>query len=148
MTMRLRPVSALVAQLSQLLLLIYLAQLVHADTSITTTTLLSTTTVLTKTVTITTHGHTIKTLTTATSTERISPRPTESMSWGSGNGNYSRTALREQALNSTNYFRKQYEAKPLTWDAQLAQYGQRHAEKCIWEHSVCCLLSQHIKSQH
>ena len=147
MTMRLRAVSAPAAQLVQFLLLIYLTFPVQAETSTTTTTLFSTTTVLTKTVTITTHGRTIETLTTATSTEGISPtfttiRPTETMSWGSGHGNYSLTALREQALNSTNYFRKQYEAKSLTWDARLAQYGQRHAEKCIWEHSVCSPLEQ------
>lgn len=69
------------------------------------------------------------------------------MAWGQGSGNYSRTALREQALNSTNFFRKQYEAKPLNWDARLAQYGQQHAEKCIWEHSVCFVLLT-IRTQH
>ncbi len=135
--MRLRPGSALAAHFVQLLLLISLIPSAHAGSSTTTTTLWSTTTVLTETITITTHGRTIERLTFATSTEVILPQPTATMSWGSGSGNYSRTALREQSLNSTNYFRKQYEAQPLTWDPTLAAYGQQHAEKCIWEHSVC-----------
>jgi uncharacterized protein YkwD len=137
MTMRLLSFSALAARLIQVLLLLNcLSRYVSAaDTSTTTTTLFSTIAVTTETITISTHGRTIVTQTTETL-----PVPTQTMAWGSGTGNYSSTALRAQALNSTNFFRKQYEANALTWDGGLAQYGQRHAEKCIWEHSVSCSI--------
>lgn len=131
-TMRLFAVSALSARLFHLVFFITcFTQHVNAETRTTTRTLFSTTAVTTETITISMHGKTIVTLT----TEGL-PSPTEAMAWGSGSGNYSRTQLNEQSLNSTNFFRKQFEAKPLIWDATLAQYGQRYAEKCIWEHSV------------
>ena len=141
MTMRLLSFSGLGAQLIQVLLFIngFFCRAYAADTSTTTTTLFSTTAIKTETITISTHGRTIVTQT----TEAV-PVPTQTMAWGSGAGNYSRTALRAQGLNSTNFFRKQYEANALAWDGRLAQYGQRHAEECIWEHSV----SPHISVFH
>lgn len=50
-------------------------------------------------------------------------------------GPYSPVKLQSSALNSTNYFRSQFLAKPLKWDSTLAAFAQQHAEKCLWEHS-------------
>lgn len=58
------------------------------------------------------------------------------MSLGSGHGSYGGTEFKSAVLNSTNYFRAQHQAKPLTWNNTLAEYAQHHARQCIWEHSV------------
>lgn len=107
------------------------------DLSTTTTTVRSTTTLLTLTTTITSGQTTYATteLLTPTTTIEI-PGATPSMAMGSGQGVYGGQRFEEAVLNSTNVFRQEHQASPLTWDNGLAVFGQRHAEKCIWEHSV------------
>ena len=109
----------------------------------TVTTLTSTTTVWTSTVTLAPHPTTHDTRTTTTSikkagdTTTVVVAPSATMSGGGRDpGDHSGSDLRSQVLNSTNYFRAHYEAKPLSWDPTLAQYAQRYTEGCIWEHSV------------
>lgn len=53
-----------------------------------------------------------------------------------GGGPYSSSDLRASVLNSTNHYRSQFLAKPLSWDSTLAAYAHSHAQNCIWEHSV------------
>ncbi|KAI2793346.1 hypothetical protein POX_b03400 [Penicillium oxalicum] len=38
-------------------------------------------------------------------------------------------------LRVTNDFRKLHEAKPLTWNDELAEYSRKWAEGCLWKHS-------------
>ena len=122
--------------------ILLLARIVFADpTTTTTTTVRSTNTGLTSTVTIYgDHGKTHESLGRARATQGIdkSPKmsPSNAKSWGEGHGDYSTSSLESSSINSTNVFRKMYQAVDLHWDPKLARYAQRHAEKCIWEHSV------------
>ncbi|KXL48636.1 hypothetical protein M433DRAFT_30432, partial [Acidomyces richmondensis BFW] len=38
-------------------------------------------------------------------------------------------------LNSTNYYRAQYQANALTWDSKLAEYAQNYSHQCVFLHS-------------
>ena len=133
MTMRCFSLCALRLHFLLITLVAYIGNTPFGETTTTTKTLTSTTTVLTSTVTVTTGGTTYKTLTTATSIETI-PKP--SMAIGSGSGSWRGLEFRSGVLDSTNYFRTQYQAHALSWDSTLADYAQEHAEKCIWRHSV------------
>lgn len=66
---------------------------------------------------------------------------------GSGNGVYSGTQFQDAVLNSTNLYRKAYQAEPVTWDDSLASYAQNYAEKCVWEHSVSTFPQTHSQLQ-
>jgi uncharacterized protein YkwD len=119
------------------LVLISAGSVVADEDSTTTTTLTSTQTVQTLTTTITNGQTTFATTEHLTpGTTIVIPGATPTMSYGSGHGSYSGTAFKSAVLNSTNYWRAQHQAKPLTWNDKLAEFAQNHAQKCIWEHSV------------
>ncbi|CAK4029313.1 DNA mismatch repair msh3 [Lecanosticta acicola] len=44
-------------------------------------------------------------------------------------------SLDAQVLNSTNYYRRNFLASPLTWNDTLASYATKWAKGCIWKHS-------------
>jgi Cysteine-rich secretory protein family len=46
------------------------------------------------------------------------------------------TEFEQDVLNTTNYYRHQYNASDLVWNDTLATYGQQWAEPCNWKHSV------------
>lgn len=129
---------------AHLLFLLIIGCNANAQLTTTTTTSTSTATFWTSTVTVTTHAthakpdpHFTKTTLTETIPTGTTSQPSATMSGsGSGSSAYSGSELRSQVLNSTNYFRSQYEARALNWDPQLARYAQRYVDKCIWEHSV------------
>ncbi|EME79984.1 uncharacterized protein MYCFIDRAFT_18029, partial [Pseudocercospora fijiensis CIRAD86] len=45
------------------------------------------------------------------------------------------SSFQNEVLNSTNWYRAQHEAAPLTWNSTLASYAQDYAKNCIWKHS-------------
>ncbi|EMC91508.1 hypothetical protein BAUCODRAFT_39691 [Baudoinia panamericana UAMH 10762] len=89
-----------------------------------TSTLTTTVTTMTSTITLGTPGHKSTTTETATSTVTLVPAPSTSAS------------LATEALSSTNYYRAQHQARPLSWNTTLASYAQNYAEACVWAHSV------------
>ena len=120
----------------------WLAQSAAAASSTTTTTITSITTVLTTTVTVTAGGNLTVVPTAVTFTEQIIGSSTtivggpQATAWMAGNASWSGEAFQNQVLNSTNYFRAQHGASPLTWNTTLATYAQDYAQKCQWQHSV------------
>jgi uncharacterized protein YkwD len=125
--------------LAAVYLLIISAGLAWAQDDLTTTTrtLTSTQTVLTLTTTISSGEPTvIVTTDTLPDTTIKLPGAVPTMPIGSGNGKYGGNEFKNAVINTTNYWRAQHQAKPLSWDSTLAEFAQRHAEKCIWEHSV------------
>lgn len=131
MTMR-RPFPGYALAAWYLYLVLLASGSAEADhTSTTTSTITTTSAVLTLTTTI------AGAQATYTTTEHSTASAISTMAIGSGHGSYSGDAFKNAVLNSTNLFREQHQAKPLSWSDGLAAFGQNHAEKCIWEHSVC-----------
>lgn len=118
--------------------LLSFTHLATADLSHVIVTLTSTTTIRTSTTTVTQSGRTHTTWTTVTpkTTSGRTPAASAAPMAGGGHSSYAGSVFESAVLNSTNFFRKQYLAEPVTWDAELARYAQRHAHECIWEHSV------------
>lgn len=120
----------------------------EANDSTTTSTVLSTTIVTTSTTTITLGQSTfvstteipITSLTTIPTAETTTGMASGSNA-GSGNGVYSGNQFQEAVLNSTNFYRKAYQAEPVTWDDKLASFAQNYAQECVWEHSVRTFLA-------
>lgn len=115
---------------------LYAVQTTSASDSTTTSTVTLSTIVTTSTTTITLGQSTFaSTAIVPVTTVPEGAQPT-GMSYGSGNGIYSGEQFRDAVLNSTNLYRRAYQAEPLTWDDTLASYAQDYAENCVWEHSV------------
>ena len=62
----------------------------------------------------------------------------------SGNGGWvedspayaTEATFKAQILNGTNTYRQMYQAQPLEWDDTLAEFGNTHASKCLFDHTV------------
>lgn len=65
--------------------------------------------------------------------------PTQPSASTMPHGIYSGADFSSAVLNSTNFFRARFLASPVQWDATLAQFAHKHAQGCLWEHSVCIL---------
>lgn len=50
-------------------------------------------------------------------------------------------ALQALLLNSTNAWRAQFQAAPLSWDFNLEAMANDTARLCAWEHTVCILAA-------
>lgn len=104
-----------------------------------TSTVTSSTIVTTRTTTVTLGTSTFASTDTITTTS-IPGATTAGMSSGSnagsGNGVYGGSQFVDAVLNSTNLYRKAYQAEPLEWDDTLARYAQNYAGECVWQHSV------------
>ena len=115
----------------------------EANDSTITSTLLSTTIITTSTTTITL-GQSTFASTTEVEVTSVTTIPTAAATAdmssggnaGSGNGVYSGDQFQEAVLSSTNFYRKAYQAQPVTWDDELASFAQDYAQECVWEHSV------------
>ena len=125
---------------------LYAVQRVYASDSTITSTITSSTIVTTSTTTITLGQSTFASTTQIPVTTIPSAAATTGMASGSnagsGNGVYAGNQFQDAVLNSTNFYRKAYQAQPVTWNDTLAQYAQNYAENCEWEHSVSLLNSK------
>lgn len=119
---------------------LYAIQTTYAASSTTTSTILSTTIVSTSTTTITLGTSTFGSTTTLSSAGTAQATLVMSSSSGTGSGNgsgiYAGQSFEDAVLNSTNFYRKAYQAQPVTWNDGLASYAQDYAQGCVWEHSV------------
>ncbi|KAK6431696.1 hypothetical protein LTR95_012143 [Oleoguttula sp. CCFEE 5521] len=123
------------------------SQLAHAESD--STVVITSTAVRTIWVVITSNSNTITTYSTATlvdgSTLGISTLIGSTVTGAatsfptapamSGDMSWQGQAFQDAVLNSTNYFRAQHLANPVTWSDKLAEYAGTHAEKCVFEHS-------------
>lgn len=50
--------------------------------------------------------------------------------------NMSKSSFQDEVLNSTNYYRKQFQVEPVTWNDTLADFADDYVKGCIWKHSV------------
>lgn len=126
---------------------------VGATSSASTTTIYSTTTVATTTTTVTLLSNpqfsfvptTQEVLSTEAMTSVVPVSETSSMassgtatmtaSASSSSAAASGNPFQAEVLNSTNYYRAQYQADPVVWNDTLADYATKWAKGCIWKHS-------------
>ncbi len=94
------------------------------------------TTTITRTVALRTLTTTLAA--TGAPTHQIAAALQQSSSMPSGRGDYTGSELQSAVLNSTNYYRKIFQAQPLSWNGQLARYAHKHAQTCVFQHSVIC----------
>ncbi|SMQ52401.1 unnamed protein product [Zymoseptoria tritici ST99CH_1A5] len=47
----------------------------------------------------------------------------------------SKSSFQDEVLNSTNYYRKQFQVEPVTWNDTLADFADDYVKGCIWKHS-------------
>ncbi|WPH03748.1 Hypothetical protein R9X50_00663100 [Acrodontium crateriforme] len=69
------------------------------------------------------------------STKETSVPTSTSASQGDDGTSYAAGNLRPAILNSTNYYRNQYIATPLTWNTTLASFAKSYSKNCLWQHS-------------
>ena len=72
-----------------------------------------------------------------TTTAVATATPTGGLTLNPNTGPYSADNIKSQVLDTANYFRGLFSAKPLVWDDQLASYAQNYSQGCEWVHSVC-----------
>ncbi|KXT13090.1 hypothetical protein AC579_2144 [Pseudocercospora musae] len=107
------------------------------------TTLTSTTTVATSTTTVTLTLSKIASTSVSAATHSTIDPPTQARLLASSTftttsalpSSTMGSSFQSEVLNSTNWYRAQHEAAPLTWNSTLADYAQNYAKRCVWKHS-------------
>ena len=91
-------------------------------------------TVVTKVVTVKT-ATTINAATAPVIRPTVSVSPISHITAGSADSYTSNNDFTSAVLNSTNMFRKQHDASPLSWNETLAEYAASHASGCVFAHT-------------